>query len=70
MLALVTTSFQSSAMAVLLGNGHGSFGSGVEYPGGLALSAPVVADMNRDGRPDVVALDIIGVGVRLGRCLR
>lgn len=70
MLDLVTASFHGSAMAVQLGNRDGSFRPAVEYPGGAAASPLVVADMNRDGRPDVIVLDVVGLAVRLGTCLR
>jgi VCBS repeat-containing protein len=39
---------------VLLGNGDGTFASPVNVPISGLLSTPVVADMNGDGRPDLI----------------
>jgi hypothetical protein len=43
----------------ILGNGDGSFGAPMRFPQGQAFSSIplVVADLNRDNKPDVVALD-------------
>jgi len=44
------------AVGVLLGNGDGTFQSVISYySGGNSLSSVAVADLNGDGRPDVVA---------------
>jgi VCBS repeat protein/FG-GAP repeat protein len=40
--------------SVLLGNGDGTFQASHSFPSGGSLSALVVADVNRDGHPDVV----------------
>jgi hypothetical protein len=42
--------------SVLLGRGDGTFQPGQALPAGLALSAVRVADVNGDGRPDLVGL--------------
>jgi len=39
---------------VLLGNGDGTFGSFINLPPKGILPSPLVADMNNDGRPDLV----------------
>ena len=39
---------------VLLGNGDGTFGSLINAPDGILPFHPIVADMNGDGRPDLV----------------
>jgi hypothetical protein len=41
-------------LSVLLGNGDGSFGPHREYPGGTNLTEIIVADVNGDGKPDVI----------------
>jgi hypothetical protein len=42
-------------VAVSLGNGDGSFGSGQSYGAGSGLRFPLAVDLNNDGKPDVVA---------------
>ena len=43
-------------VSVLLGNGDGSFGQPTFYtPGGLYTQSVVVADVNGDGKPDILA---------------
>jgi FG-GAP-like repeat len=48
------------SVAVLLGNGNGTFQAGVPYPtGGLEAFSVAVADVNGDGKPDLlVATDV------------
>jgi hypothetical protein len=55
-------------VAVLLGNGDGSFQPAVGYSsGGDYPWAVVVADMNEDGKPDLVVANLYGnLGVLLG----
>jgi hypothetical protein len=45
----------SGEVSVLLGNGNGTFAPAVSYAsGGYSARSVVVADMNRDGRPDLL----------------
>lgn len=56
-------------LGVLLANGDGTFQSAVNYPsGGSYLNAVAVADLNGDGKPDLVAANgrESSVGVLLG----
>jgi hypothetical protein len=57
---LATISFQSNgtrAVAVLLGNGNGTFQAPVFTPTGLAPTSLAVGDFNGDGKPDLVLVD-------------
>jgi len=47
---------------VLLGNGDGTFQPSRSFPSGGSLSALVVADVNRDGHPDVVVSNCAPIG--------
>ena len=47
---------------VLLGNGDGTFRPVRNFPSGGSLSALVVADLNHDGRPDVVVSNCVAAG--------
>jgi hypothetical protein len=57
-------------LAVLLGNGNGTFQNAVIYPsGGPAISESMaVADMNGDGKPDVVILTTPSECATTGSC--
>jgi hypothetical protein len=60
-------------IGILPGNGDGSFGAPIPVPFGLDPRELVIADMNDDDCPDVVAMlsadvDAGGVGVLLNRC--
>jgi hypothetical protein len=44
-------------VAVLLGNGDGTFKKAVKYPAGIDPMSVVVADVNGDGKPDAVVAD-------------
>ncbi len=56
----------NGTVAVLLGNGDGTFQAAVSYnPGGEAFSA-AVADVNGDGKPDLLVANGVGVSVLLG----
>lgn len=53
-----STGVQSTA-AVLLGNGNGTFAAAVVYDsGGDSATAITVADVNRDGKPDLVVVNV------------
>jgi hypothetical protein len=56
---------------VLLGHGDGTFAAALEYPAGLGPSALATADLNGDGRPDLVVADRTGntVSLLLDVCL-
>jgi FG-GAP-like repeat len=61
------------SIGVLIGNGDGTFQSGVAYDsGGIFASSVAVADVNGDGKPDVVVANCLFscsyplVGVLLG----
>jgi uncharacterized repeat protein (TIGR01451 family) len=57
-LAVVNSGFPSS-VSVLLGDGHGGFGSATPYPTDGAFSFSVaVGDLNGDGNPDVAVTNI------------
>jgi hypothetical protein len=47
----VTT--QTQGLAILLGQGGGSFAAPVTYPAGLIVDAIVVSDLDLDGHPDI-----------------
>lgn len=66
-LAVLTTSISSNSLAVLLGNGNGTFAAPVNYPlpYGQPLSA-VPADFNHDGKIDVAVLAGATAAVFLG----
>jgi len=65
---LVATHHEQSALTVMLGNGGGVFSEASESPFDLGHSAwqIVLADVNRDGKPDVIAAAGDGVRVMLG----
>ncbi len=58
-------------VSVLLGNGDGSFGPNSEFDGGPEPAAVAIADLNRDGKPDLAVADFYyyrsTVSVLLGR---
>jgi len=59
---VVVNSALSATVGVLLGNGDGTFQPAVTFPAGAALSSSIaIADVNGDGKPDLVlALDNCG----------
>lgn len=56
---LVSANYSSTGnLGVLLGNGLGSFGTATTFPAGVGIPEDVaVADVNRDGKPDLVCVD-------------
>jgi len=64
-LALVGPNSTNLGVAVLLGNGDGTFGPPTIYPVGSAM-AVAVADLNGDGIADLAAGTSVGVSVLLG----
>jgi len=65
---LVATHHDQSALTVMLGDGRGVFSEASESPFELGHSAwqIVLADVNHDGKPDVIAAAGDGVRVMLG----
>ena len=56
-------------VAVLLGNGDGTFKAAMTYDSGGRTEVPAVADVNGDGKPDILVANgngAAGVGVLLG----
>jgi hypothetical protein len=51
------------SVGVLLGNGDGTFKAVHNYHSGESISAMTVADLNRDGRSDVIVADCAPAGV-------
>ncbi|HWZ82408.1 MAG TPA: FG-GAP-like repeat-containing protein [Terriglobales bacterium] len=56
----------TSAIGVLLGNGDGTFQPALTFDGGPSPQSVVIADVNRDGKPDVLAIDGSNLAVLLG----
>jgi FG-GAP-like repeat len=50
----------TNSVAVLLGNGDGTFGPAVNYGVGSSPQGITVADVNQDGKPDVISADECG----------
>ena len=56
------------AVGVLLGNGDGTFQPAVSYgSGGLGAVSMAVADVNRDGKPDVMVANLYGANSSYGK---
>jgi Big-like domain-containing protein/VCBS repeat protein len=60
------SSCAAGSVAVLLGNGNGTFAPPIVYPTAAGAFWVTVADVNRDGRPDLLVADGAGVDVLLG----
>ncbi len=57
----------SSTVSVLLGNGDGTFQSAVSYnSGGYVANSLAVADVNGDGKPDVIVVNSCGAVTQCG----
>jgi uncharacterized repeat protein (TIGR01451 family) len=65
---IVNTFFDYASEVILLGNGDGTFSSGATYTrNALGYKEIIaVADVNGDGRPDLVELSAVGTNVYLG----
>jgi hypothetical protein len=64
---LIATDPSAGTVSVAAGNGAGAFASPVSYAAGTAPSRVAVADINDDGRPDLVVFGATGgVSVLLG----
>jgi hypothetical protein len=55
--------FSNGNIAILLGNGDGTFRPAVTYPAGLSPHSIAVADLNKDGHPDLVVVDAYSANV-------
>ena len=68
---LLLTGYDNNGLGVatiLLGNGDGSFQAAQNYPAGLNVGSPAVADFNRDGILDIAVPDYLAntVNILLG----
>ena len=54
------------SIMVRLGNGDGTFGPAVDYPVTGTITQLLVADVNKDGTPDIIVVDQEGFSVLLG----
>src|SRR5208282_5988925 len=54
-LVVANDSFGFTMLAVLLGNGDGTFQPAVDYSAAVAISGLVLADFNGDGKIDIAA---------------
>jgi hypothetical protein len=61
-----------ATVSLLIGNDNGTFQGRLDYPAGAGIAAIAVADLTRDGRPDVVVSAALSNTVRVLRatCLR
>jgi hypothetical protein len=60
---VVANSSGAGTVGVLLGNGDGTFQPAVVYPsGGIYSSFAVVADVNGDGKPDILVANLYATG--------
>jgi hypothetical protein len=60
---LVTVNSAANAITVLLGQGDGTFGPGINYSVGAAPGSVVAADFNNDGKPDIAVANQDGSDV-------
>jgi hypothetical protein len=54
-LDLVAPDMSTSTVAVLYGNGNGTFQNAVEFPTPYTSTGVAIGDFNKDGKPDIVA---------------
>jgi hypothetical protein len=54
------------SIVVRVGNSDGTFGPPVDYPVSGTITQLLVADVNKDGKPDVIVVDQEGFSVLLG----
>lgn len=64
-LDLITQDYTKRQAVVLLGNGDGTYQPAQMFPSGQGPFYTVVADLNRDGLPDLVVADVNGGGVEI-----
>ncbi len=57
LLAAIRTGRASDGVCIRMNNGAGSFSPPVRYPAGQSTTALAVADINGDGKPDVLSTD-------------
>jgi hypothetical protein len=62
---LISTSSASSSVTVQIGNGDGTFQSLLGFDGGYPSLSLTIGDVNKDGKPDVLAVDSGAVTVLL-----
>jgi hypothetical protein len=62
----IVTANASGSVSVLLGNGHGDFGTAVDYPVGTGAASVVLGDFNGDGKLDIVTANAGSSGPMLG----
>ena len=67
-LDLVVTNLKTNTVAVMLGDGRGSFGAPKTYAAGVQPFNIAIADFNKDGRPDLVVTNFLSntVSILLG----
>jgi hypothetical protein len=54
------SSLNTTKFAIYDGNGNGTFGSGTAIPCDLGPQAPIIADFNGDGKPDIALPSALG----------
>jgi hypothetical protein len=64
-LVIVNNIDTASTVSVLLGKGNGTFQAKVDYPAGNYASKVQIGDLNRDGKPDLISMNINNVSVLL-----
>ena len=61
-LDLITPNYQAQSVSIFLGNGDGTMGAGAVYATASGPEGVVVADVDGDGRPDVMTANSGGSG--------
>jgi hypothetical protein len=62
----IVTANASGSVSVLLGDGHGNFGTAVSYPVGAGATSVALGDFNGDGKLDIVTANAGSSGPVLG----